>query len=95
MPTITITARKNRSDTGAKNVTRAAKGPGFSFSGSSIPIAWPEIRFVNVHVSAQPFGVDVISLGETVPAGKSMSRKFVRSVRLKSRTCATPVPANA
>src|SRR3989442_12423520 len=92
-PSITIPARKNRSETGAKKVTLAAKGPGLSFSGSPMPMAWPEIRFEKRQASAHPSAVELFSCGDTVPAGKSMSLKFVRMVSTKSRTCETPFAA--
>src|SRR5262245_61953099 len=53
------------------------------------------MRLANVHSSDQPFDVSCFALGETVPAGKSMFLKLVFIARLKSRTCATPVWANA
>ncbi len=87
--------RKNSKATGAKKVTRAAKGPGFNLSGGSIPTLWPVTRLSNRQRRRQPGPSAVLVEGERVPAGKSICRKSVFISRVKSRTWLTPAALNA
>jgi hypothetical protein len=92
---MTITVKKKRSETGAKNVMRAARGPGLMGRGSSIPSFWPVTRLWNVQPSRQPLPSRVFVEGEIVPPGKSMLSKSVCMSRVKSRTWATPAGPKA
>ena len=53
-PRITITVRKNSSETGAKKVMRAARGPGLRRFGRSMPTFWPVTRLSKRQPSRQP-----------------------------------------
>src|SRR5262245_54843596 len=88
-----IQTKKKKSETGAKYVISAASGPGLIRCGMTIPIAYPEMRFAEVHLSSYPSAVSVRGeVGEIVPSGKSMSRKCVRIVRSKFLTRFTLSP---
>jgi hypothetical protein len=90
-----MTMKKKRRETGAKNVMRAATGPGFRRLGRSRPIFCPVTRLSNRHPSRQPSPAAVLVVGETVPGGKSMRRKSVVMSSAKSCTLLTPSGAKA
>src|SRR4051794_41174058 len=83
IPIRTSTAKKKRSDTGAKNDIREATGPGFATDGIPIATAWALMTSGYDHTKCQPCAVRVRSVAEPVPAGKSNSGKSVVMERRK------------
>src|ERR1043165_379548 len=82
IPISTRTAKKKRSETGAKNDIRDATGPGFATEGIPIAMACALITSGYDQTKCQPFVVRVRSVADPVPAGKSNS---VKSVVMASR----------
>src|SRR3954463_15448802 len=77
IPIRTRTAKKKRSDTGAKNDIRDATGPGFATAGIPMAIDCALITSGYDQTKCQPFAVRVRSVADPVPAGKSNSEKSV------------------
>src|SRR5512147_1074315 len=88
--------KKKRRDTGAKNVSRSANGPGLSLRGSSMPMLAPVSIDEKFHSPRQPPGDLVCDEGDRVPAGKSTSGVLASTARWKSlaRPAAPPRPAS-
>ena len=75
---------------GAKNVIRAATGPGLSFSGIWMPMGELVIRLSNCHSPCHLPSLAACFDGDTVSRGKSTFGKSVVAERRKLRASSLP-----